>query len=311
MTVLLCGRFDPGEQEAWLAALGQACPDEVFVSDRADPRATAADVALVANPPPGALQGLPRLGFVQSLWAGVERLLADPTLPPAVPLARMVDPSMSAAMAQTVAWAVLALQRDFFRYARQQRAGQWLPGPQRRADDFPVGLLGLGEMGAAAARALTGLGFPVHGWSRTPRTLPGLRCHHGEAGLHALLGEVAVLVNLLPLTPQTRGLLAAPLFARARPGLHLVNLARGAHLVEADALAALAQGQLDELVLDVFAEEPLPPGHPFWLHPRVTVLPHVAAQTDPATAAAVAAANLRRWRSGQPVQHLVDRGRQY
>jgi glyoxylate/hydroxypyruvate reductase A len=255
--------------------------------------------AVVANPPAGALQGLPNLRLVQSLWAGVDKLLADPTLPAAVPLARMVDPMMNAAMAETALWAVLALQRDFFAYAAQQRRGQWLQHPQRRAQDWRVTVLGQGQMGQAVAAALQRQGFPVQGWRRDGQPLA------------PLLAATDVLVNLLPLTPATRGFIDAKWLAQLPRGAALVNLARGAHVVDADLLAALDTGHLRHAVLDVFHAEPLPAGHPYWQHPQVTVLPHVAAATDPRSAAAVVAANVRAALAGRPLANLVDRGRGY
>ena len=313
MSILLCGDFDAGEQADWLAALRAELPGEVWVTapDNRGADDAAIDIAIVANPPPGSLRGLPGLRLIQSLWAGVDRLMGDPTLPTEVPLARMVDPAMNQAMAETALWAVLALQRDFFAYARQQRAGQWLPQPQRRADEWPVLVLGLGEMGRTTAERLAANGYPVTGWSRTPRVLPGVHCLAGEAALPAALGSARVVINLMPLTPQTRGFFNQVRLAQCRRGAHLVNLARGAHLVEADALAALDSGQLGELVLDVFATEPLPLDHAFWAHPRITVLPHIAAQTDHRSAAAMVAANVRRLRTGQPVLNLVERSLGY
>jgi glyoxylate/hydroxypyruvate reductase A len=285
--------------------------------DDAAARAAPATVraAVVANPAPDCLRGLPALALIQSLWAGVEGLLADPTLPAGVPIARMVDPMMNAAMAETALWAVLALQRDFFVYARQQQSRQWRPHPQRRADETRVTVLGLGEMGRTAAQAIARQGFDVAGWAsreRPGRTLPaGVHAVFGDAALAARLPATDVLVNLLPLTPATRGLLDARVFARLPRGAGVVNLARGAHLVDADLLAALDAGQIGHAVLDVFAHEPLPPEHPYWSHPRVTVLPHVAAATDPRSAAAVVAANLRALAEGLPLAHRVDRARGY
>ncbi|WP_298833675.1 NAD(P)-dependent oxidoreductase [uncultured Piscinibacter sp.] len=297
MSILLTGQFDAGERDEWLALLRAALPAETFVTDRAG--AADADVAIVANPPPGALQGLPRLRLIQSLWAGVERLLADASIPAQVPIARMVDPAMNEAMAETALWAVLSLQRDFFDYARQQSRAQWLPHPQRRADEMPVLVLGRGQMGGAVQRRLAANGFPVEAW--------GSR----DGALMPRLAGALVVINLLPLTPATRGLFDAATLAAMRPGASLVNLARGGHVVEADLLAALDGGRLRHAVLDVFGEEPLPPGHRFWSHPRVTVLPHVAAATDARSAAAVAAANVKRFRAGLLVEYQVDRSRGY
>jgi len=315
VSIYLCGELDAAERQAWLQALRAAMPGERIEAslERLDPAEV--DIALVANPPPGSLQGLPALRLVQSLWAGVDRLLADPTLPAGVPLARMVDPAMSAAMAETALWAVLALQRGFFAYARQQAAGRWQALPQRRSDEMQVAVLGLGEMGCAVAARLAAQGYRVRGWrqggSRSAERAAPVPASEGPDALVPLLAGSDIVVNLLPLTPRTMGLFDARTLAAMKPGAALVNLARGAHVVEADLLAALASGQLLQAVLDVFQTEPLPPGHPFWAHPQVTVLPHAAAQTDPRSAAAVAAANVRALRAGQALAHRVDRERGY
>ncbi|MFO1326186.1 MAG: glyoxylate/hydroxypyruvate reductase A [Rubrivivax sp.] len=313
MDVLLAGDFDAGEREDWLQALGAAMPEARWHA-RDDPgfdpgRVTA---AVVANPPPGSLRALPRLALIQSLWAGVDRLLADPTLPEGVPIARMVDPAMNRAMAETALWAVIALQRDFFVYGRQQQQGLWRQHAQRRPDDWPVLVLGMGEMGRTAARALVAAGYPVSGWSRNPGVADaGVERLSGDVELWRALPLARVLVNLLPLTAQTQGLLGARLFDALPRGAALVNLARGRHVVDDELLAALDDGRLSHAVLDVFHQEPLPPAHPYWRHERVTLLPHVAAQTDARSAAAVAVTNLRALRDGLPLQHRVDRGRGY
>lgn len=309
MSILLACEFDAADWAQWHPALQAALPGEHFVTsaDAADD----IDVAIVANPPPGALAGLPRLRLIQSLWAGVERLLADASVPGGVPIARMVDPAMNAAMAETALWATLALHRGFFRYARLQREARWAPHRQRRADDLTVAVLGLGQMGGAVARRVAEQRYRVLGWSARPAALAGVETTAGEAALTPLLARADIVVNLLPLTAETRGLFDATRLAQMKRGAGLVNLARGAHVVEADLLAALDSGQVGHAVLDVFASEPLPPEHPFWRHPRVSVLPHAAAQTDPRTAAAVAAANVRAMREGRALAHTVDRARGY
>ena len=318
MTVLLHGDWGVDEAQVWRLLLEQALPEETLLCDlgRLSPAQRAGvDVAVVANPPPGWCAGLPGLRLIQSVWAGVDRLLADPTLPPQVPVARMVDPAMGRAMAETAAWAVLGWHRRFFAYGRQQRARLWQTWPPRRADEVPVAVLGLGRLGTEVARRLTSLGYPVAAWCSTPRpetpALQDVEVLVGEAGLARLLPRSQVLVNLLPLTASTRGVLSRPLFEALPRGAAVVNLARGAHLVEADLLAALASGQLSHAVLDVFDTEPLPTDHPFWGHPSVTVLPHVAAQTDPRSAAEVVAANVRALRAQQPLAHRVDRDKGY
>ena len=313
MNILLCGDVEPAELADWQQALAAALPSHRLLAARGAVPDHAIEAAVVANPPPGSLQGLPGLRLVQSLWAGVDRLLADPTLPAGVPVARMVDPAMCAAMAQTALWATLSLHRRFFDYARQQQAGVWQPLPQRRADEVTVLLLGLGQMGQAVARPLAALGYRVLAWRRAPAAgdEAGVAVVHGPTGLAQALPQADVLVNLLPLTAHTRGLLDARLFAQLPPGAAVVNLGRGAHLVDDDLLAALASGRLAHAVLDVFHQEPLPAAHPFWAHPRVTVLPHAAAATDLRSAAAVAAANIDALQQGKPLQNLVRRDAGY
>jgi glyoxylate/hydroxypyruvate reductase A len=307
MKVLLCGDFDGPARASWLTALQQALP-EVQWLDLAQARdahnASQVQAAVVANPPSGSLQGLPNLRLIQSLWAGVDRLLADATLPAGVPVARMVDPAMNAAMAQTALWAVLSLHRGYFAYARQQQLKQWHVHPQRRADEVTVRVLGQGQMGQAVTQRLLQMGYAVQGFSRSA----------GQP-LLPFLADCQILVNLLPLTEPTRGVLDARCFAAMPPGASVVNLARGAHLVEADLLAALDRGHLQHAVLDVFQTEPLPNEHPFWSHPQITVLPHAAAMTDERSAAQVVAQNLRLLtQSGDAMPaylHLVDRSLGY
>ena len=314
MKILLAGEVDADEMRTWRQALTSAMPEALWLDAVAAHVAPAeVQAAVVANPSAGSLQGLPALGLIQSLWAGVDRLLADTTLPAGVPLARMVDPALNAAMAETALWATLALHRGFFSYAQRQREGRWQPHAQRLAGELHVSVLGLGQMGAATAVRLLQQGYRVSAWVREPRTAApaGVALRAGDAALWALLPQTDILVNLLPLTDATRGLLDARLFAALPVGAGVVNLARGAHLVDADLLAALDSGRLRHAVLDVFHTEPLPAGHPFWAHPRVTVLPHAAAMTDPRSAAALAASNLRALRDGRPLAHLVDRQRGY
>lgn len=311
MTIFVAASFDDDEWRAWWPRLEAALPGERLVRDRVECDAADIDVALVANPPTGALQGLPSLKLIQSLWAGVDKLLADASVPLQVPLARMVDPAMNATMAETALWAVLSLQRGFFEYAAQQRANEWKQHALRRAEDLNVAVLGLGQMGRCAAQTLVRGGYRVTGWSTRETVVDGVLTRAGAAAVPQVLADAEIVVNLLPLTPATRGLFGATTLARMPRGASLVNLARGAHVVEADLLAALASGHIARAVLDVFHTEPLPREHVFWSHPRVTVLPHVAAPTDPRSAALIAAANVRALRDGRALAHLVDRARGY
>lgn len=312
MSVLFAASLGGPERAEWLALLRAALPGERLL-DAAHEAVVPDDVelAIVANPPPGALQGLPRLAFIQSLWAGVDRLLGDVTLPPHVPIARMVDPAMASAMAETALWATLSLHRGFFAYGQRQRRSEWRQHAQRRADEVVVAVLGLGQIGLAVAQRLSGQGYRVTGWARRPSRADGVHTTHGEDALEAVIRQADVVLNLLPLTPETQGLFDARRLAWFKRSAGLVNLARGAHVVDADLLAALDAGTLAHAVLDVFTQEPLPPDHPYWAHPRVTMLPHAAALTDPRSAARVAAENVQRFRRGEPPEHLVERARGY
>lgn len=310
MDLLLCGSFDSEERDAWLVELQRAMPDARWHLHAPTQNAERIVAAVVANPPPGSLQGLPGLRLIQSLWAGVDRLLDDPSLPD-VPLARMVDPAMSAAMAETALWATLSLHRRFFDYAQQQRDRHWYPLPQRRADEIEVAVLGMGQMGRTCARRLLETGYRVTGWNLHGGAIAGMALEHGLEALWPLLARSDIVINLLPLTAQTAGLLDRRFFAAMRRGAALVNLARGGHLVEADLLEALDSGQLARAVLDVFRQEPLATNHPFWCHPRVTVLPHIAAATDMRSAASIVAQNLQALRDGRPISYLVQRKRGY
>jgi len=314
MNLLLAGELEPADRDRWHAALAQAMPQHhLWMADELFDR-TRIEVAIVANPPPGSLRGLPRLRLIQSLWAGVEGLLNDATIPPEVPIARMVDSSLAAAMSETALWAVLSLHRGFFVYQRQQRNAQWHQLPQLRAEELPITVLGLGAMARGCVDALAQRGYRVTVWTLhgTPRELPPGVVHvHGDDALLPCLGTSSIVINLLPLTAATRRLLDARFFAAMPRGSALINLARGGHVVEADLRAALATGRLGHAVLDVFEREPLDPKHPFWRHPRVTVLPHVAALTDPRTAAPLVAANVQALLDGQPLAHVIERARGY
>jgi glyoxylate/hydroxypyruvate reductase A len=311
MSLLLATDFAPDTLAAWAEQLRVALPGVPVLTERKPATDGEITMALIANPPAGALKDLPRLGFIQSMWAGVDKLLRDDSLPSHVPLARMVDPAMSAAMAETALWATLSLHRDYFGYAEQQRAGQWQQLPQRRAGDVHVAVLGLGEMGRAVALRLAGNGYFVSGWSRRQRVMVGVDTCHGDHALADLLRVADVVINLLPLTVRTHSLFDERRFSQMKRGAGFVNLARGQHVVEAALLAALDNGRIGRAVLDVFHTEPLPPNHRFWVHPQVTLLPHAAALTDLTSATGIAVANLKAFLEGRPISHLVDRTKGY
>ncbi len=290
--------------ETWLPLLRQALPqDEITVSPAMD-----VDVALVATPPAGTFEKLGNPRLVQSLWMGVEKLLADPALPRGVPLARLVDPGMVAAMSETVLAHVLDWHRHLYRYRSYQQAGRWQRIEQRLASDRTIGLLGLGELGGDAARKLAALGFNVAGWSRRPKRMPGVRSF---TDLQAMLPACDVLVCLLPLTRETQGVLNAEAFSMMKRGGAVINVARGAHLVVPDLLRALDSGHLGHAYLDVFESEPLSPTDPLWRHSGITLTPHIAALTEPRTALPKVVQNIERVRRGQTPLYLVDFGAGY
>jgi glyoxylate/hydroxypyruvate reductase A len=318
MSILFLADLAAEELGIWTQALRASLPDDDILAWTGDAACAPAakvqagvTVAIVANPPPGRLARLPGLRLVQSAWAGVDALLADPALP-AVPLARLVDPQLAADMAEAVLGHVLALHRQMPAYRAQQARGVWQPLAQPRMAERRVGVLGMGEMGQASAALLAQVGFDVVGWSRRPREpLPGVAMASGADGLDHVLGTAQILVNLLPLTPQTQGLLGAGAFARMPRGAGLVNAGRGGHVVVPDLIAALDAGQIGHAVLDVFTVEPLPASDPLWRRDDVTITPHVAAPTDPRSAARAIAANISRWRAGEALVGLVDRGTGY
>ena len=287
------------DPEVWLPRLRQALPqDRFFLSPEVN-----IDVALVATPAPGTFERLKHLRLVQSLWMGVERLLADPHYPKGVPLARLVDPGMVAAMSETVLAHVLDWHRHHYYYRIEQAERRWSRLNQYLASDRTIGILGLGELGSDAARKLGALGFNVVGWSRRPKTLPGVTC---LTELDAVLERSDVAVCLLPLTQHTRGILNYRTLRKIRLGGALINVARGGHVVPEDLISVLDSGHLAHAYLDVFEHEPLPPEHPLWRHPGITITPHTAALTEPRTAIPKIVENIERLRRGEPPHNLVD-----
>jgi glyoxylate/hydroxypyruvate reductase A len=269
------------------------------------------DYVFAWHPPVGLMARLTHLQVIFSLGAGVESLLANTEIPEALPLIRMVDPSLATGMAEFVTMQVLHYHRRMPEVAANQRAGLWQPLRPPVAADRTVGILGFGQLGAYCAECLLRLGFDVAVWSRSPKRAPGMTCFAGQAELSAFLARSEIVVCLLPLTPDTVGILDATAFAAMPRGGFVINVGRGKHVVEPDLLAALDSGQIAGATLDVFAVEPLPEAHPFWAHERVTVVPHISALTQPRTAVPVIADNIRRHRAGLPLLHAVDRARGY
>ena len=309
MALMFYSNEDPPER--WRSALTGLMPDLDFRvwPEVGDPGEI--DVALVWKPPRGELRRYPNLRAILLLGAGVDAMMADDSLPDGVPMARMIDPSLTEGMTEFVLIAVLRHHRLLDHYERVQREGRWDYIFPPQASERRVGVMGLGVLGGDAARALAAHGFPVAGWSRTPKAIEGIEGFHGGDGLAAFLARTDILVCLLPLTPATEGILNAETFARLPKGAVVINVARGRHLVDGDLIAALDTGHLAGATLDVFREEPLPPEHPFWRHPKILVTPHVASYTVPEAAAAGVVENIRRARAGAPLLGAVERGRGY
>jgi glyoxylate/hydroxypyruvate reductase len=276
------------------------------------------DTALVWQPPPGLLRTPPNLKLIVSVGAGVDALVGDPTLP-YVPLVRFVDPDLTGRMVEYIVLNVLYHHRRMVEFRELQMRSVWQYLPEPAAQDVRVGVMGLGVLGAAAAQALKPFGYQVRGWSRTPKTLDGIACYHGTTQLEAFLADTDILAVLLPLTPDTRGMLNRALFRglsrRGRsgllPGPVLINAGRGDLQIDADIVAALDAGELYAASLDVFETEPLPAGHPLWSHPRVIITPHNAAESVPAAIAQYTLKQMHAQRQGQRLENLVHRARGY
>jgi glyoxylate/hydroxypyruvate reductase A len=283
-----------------------------IVDHRNDTRDADIHLAVAWHPPDDAFDHYPNLKAVCSIGAGVDNIVRCPSLRPDIDVVRIVDPAQAQMMSGFVVWHVIWHQRRFATYLDQQRNGIWQRLSQRPAQSVPVGILGYGEIGQKVAADLASLGFPVMAWSRTAKpTPPAVRGFHGPSGLAAMLGETEVLVNLLPLTDETRGILDGELFGRMRRGGYLIQVGRGEHLVEQDLLAALNSSQLEGAALDVFAAEPLEPAHPFWRHPKIVVTPHDASEVRVEAVAATLVATADAIQSGQRPPYAIDRARGY
>ncbi len=302
--------------DPWVERFRRLLPDRkvVTLGEPFDRRAV--DYAVSWKHPVGALDGLPNLEAVFSLGAGVDHIFADPRLPD-VPIARVVDSDLTDRMSEYVVMHCLMLLRQQRRYARQQTAAVWQDDKnQSAAADVRVGIMGMGVLGQDAAAKLKMMGFDVAGWSRTRRSVPGVPCFAGSDELAAFLARTDILVVLLPLTAETRGFIAKPIFdGLAKGGVlggpSLINAGRGGLQVEDDIVAALDSGVLAHAVLDVFNVEPLPPASPLWTHPGITITPHNAAMSDPDAVGRLVVRQIRRLEAGEPLDYVVERSRGY
>ena len=289
--------------EPWLQGLQAALPQaDISVWQ---PGAPVADYAVVWAPPQRFLDEQQGIQALFNIGAGVDALLQR-RLPPGALVVRLDDAGMAVQMAEYVCHAVIRHFREFDQYEAGMRAGQWAYRKPRLRQDFPVGVMGLGVLGVRVAKALAQFEFPVNGWSRSPKAIGGVRAFSGQDGFHDFLAASRVLVNLLPLTPDTQDILSRDTLSRLQPGGYLINVARGAHLVEDDLLALLASGHLAGATLDVFRTEPLPAGHPFWNHPRIVATPHTSARTLRDESIAQIAGKIVALERGETIAGVVD-----
>jgi glyoxylate/hydroxypyruvate reductase A len=300
-----------GKPEPWVADLQAALP-EARVRAWTEGDDAPADYAVVWQPPRAMLEKRADLKAIFNLGAGVDGILAlGDALPANVPVVRLDDAGMGLQMAEYVSHAVLHYFRRFDAFAQAQREGRWRFIKPHDRREFSVGILGLGVLGNRVAHALQEFAFPLHGWSRSAKEVEGITCHAGDEGLDAFLRASKVLVCLLPLTPETRGILNRSTLEKLPQGAYLINVARGAHLVEEDLLALVQSGHIAGATLDVFQQEPLPPEHPFWSEPRITITPHAAAATLRGDSVRQIAGKIRQLQRGEAIVGLVDRLKGY
>ncbi|MBF6629958.1 MAG: glyoxylate/hydroxypyruvate reductase A [Comamonas sp.] len=294
--------------EPWLEGLRAALPDAeigVWV-----PGAPQADYAVVWAPPQQFMDEQPALKALFNIGAGVDGLMKL-RLPRHAQVVRLDDAGMSVQMAEYVTQAVIRHFRELDGYEADMRQGQWkFRKPQVRAN-FPVGVMGLGVLGERVAKALSVFEFPVRGWSRSPKQLDGVQTFHGAAGFSEFLQGTRILVNLLPLTPDTENLINRQTLQQLQPGAYVINVARGAHLVDEDLIALIQEGHVAGAMLDVFRQEPLPAEHPFWNVPQITMTPHTSARTLRDESIAQIVGKVAAMARGENVQGMVDPQRGY
>ncbi|WP_236190814.1 2-hydroxyacid dehydrogenase [Pseudomonas pharyngis] len=271
-----------------------------------DPRAATAQIAACWFPLPDSLAALPNLQVIHSVAAGIDHLEHDPSCPD-LPVCRVVDPGHRQGMTEYVRWAVIHFHRGFDQVLEQQRQQHWERPLQRPAREFRIGVMGLGSLGSAIAQDLASAGYEVRGWARSKKDLPGVQTFAGTGAFHPFLDGVELLINLLPLTHETRGILNRQTFEHLANGAALVNVGRGGHLNIEDLRQALARGKLRGALLDVFEQEPLPADHPLWKTPGVTITPHMASAASHDCIADQIAENFRRLNAGEPLLNSADR----
>jgi len=293
--------------ERWTDAIERAYPEAEVILWQDDGRTHDAEYAVLWHPPAALFARERRLKALFNLGAGVDGLLGMDALPAGVPVIRLEDAGMSVQMAEFVIHQVVERTRDMAVYRAQQREAIWqIHRPIDRAQ-WPVGVLGLGQIGARVATSLAALDYHVAGWVRSERRVDGIEVFSGKAGLQAMLAQTRIVINTLPLTDETRDIMDYGFFSTMLPGAVIINVGRGEHVVDEDLLRAIADGRVAAVTLDVFREEPLPPEHAFWHAPQITITPHVSARTLRAATVAQIVAKIRGIEAGTPVSGVVDR----
>ncbi|MES2185348.1 MAG: glyoxylate/hydroxypyruvate reductase A [Pseudomonadota bacterium] len=297
--------------DTWKRALQVQLPglDIRHSSEIQDP----ADIhyALVWKPPEGFFAGMASLRLIVNLGAGVDSLVKRPDLPAGIPITRLTDPQMARMMAGYVLFAALRHARDIPHFEQAQRQGKWSYRHPRSPDEVRIGVLGLGQLGAVAASELGRLGYTVSGWSRSPAKIEGVQCHAGLETLDGVIAGADILIVMLPLTPQTRGILDRERLKRLPRGAAFVNVARGALVDQVALTELLASGHIGSATLDVFEHEPLPSADPLWGMPNVLITPHLASVAIPSSAAKQIASNIRLVSNGEPPENVIDPARGY
>ena len=303
------------EWKSWEHELQKQLPDltcSIWTSDMSSAELSRADYAIAWKPVGGALASLPNIKAIFSLGAGVDHLFSDPDLPKHLPITRVVDPNLTQRMTEYVVMHVLLQHRRHPYFLEQRQDGFWAKDyDQPAASDRTIGIMGLGELGLDSARSLARLGFNVRGWSRSAKQESVIETFAGDEQLTQFLNGLDVLVCLLPLTASTQNIINMALLTQLPVGAYVINVARGAHLVERDLLSAIEMGHISGATLDVFRTEPLPSDHPFWREPRIMITPHNAADSDPRTISQLIVENIHRLEHGEPMNNLVDAGKGY
>ncbi|MGE0771278.1 MAG: 2-hydroxyacid dehydrogenase [Cyclobacteriaceae bacterium] len=306
--VIICPERDPAVWAQELQKLDPSLEIEIYPNEK---DLASISYALAWRHPYGVFGRYPNLRCISSMGAGVDHLLGDPDLPGEVPVVRLVDEKLASDMFEYILAVILAELRNLKSHFQNQTDQTWDVLPYKRMEDVRVGIMGMGRMGSQVSTRLATLGFQVSGWSRTGISDVGHRTYSGDKELTEFLSQTDMLVCLLPLTESTHGILNSKLFGALPRGAYVINAGRGEHLVEADLLEALNRRQLSGATLDVFIEEPLPPGHPFWNHPRITISPHLASVTDPVSCAPQVLENYKRMETNSALLNLVSKEKGY